>query len=147
MAMEVLVRIGPHSRGLRIESQRELVPTIRRSFADVPRVVNACKLLVQIKDEDRGGEFVDLKEDQVIPDRSVLNVIPQVGFLILFKTFVMFFEQYFSIFLARHIDLFQGKILRSSDILYCFNISLSFWNRFLVKYPKCSQHPMSLDRY
>ena len=72
---QVLVRIGPHSRVLRVESQRELVPTIRRSFADVPRVVNACKLLVQIKDEDWGGEFVDLKEDQVIPDRSVPNVV------------------------------------------------------------------------
>ena len=34
------------------------------------------------KDEDWSGEFVDLKEDQVVPDRSVLNVIPQVGFLI-----------------------------------------------------------------
>ena len=81
MAIQVLVRIGPHSRVVRIESRRELVPTIRRSFADVPRVANACKLLVQIKDEDWGGEFVDLKEDQVIPDRSVLNVIPQVGSL------------------------------------------------------------------
>ena len=58
LEIQVLVRIGPHSRVLRIESQRELVPTIRRSFADVPRVVNACKLLVQIKDEDWGGEFV-----------------------------------------------------------------------------------------
>ena len=81
MAIQVLVRIGPHSRVVRIESRRELVPTIRRSFADVPRVANACTLLVQIKDEDWGGEFVDLKEDQVIPDRSVLNVIPQVGSL------------------------------------------------------------------
>ena len=82
LEIQVLVQIGPHSRVLRIESQCELVPTICRSFANVPRVVNACKLLVQIKDEDWSGEFVDLKEDQVVPDRSVLNVIPQVGFLI-----------------------------------------------------------------
>ena len=53
------MRIGPHSRVVRLENQRELVPTIRRSFADVPRVANACKLLVQIKDEDWGGEFVE----------------------------------------------------------------------------------------
>ena len=43
-AMEILVRIGPHSRVVHLENQRELVPTIRRSFADVPRVANACKL-------------------------------------------------------------------------------------------------------
>ena len=64
-----------------------LVPTIRRSFADVPRVANAFKLLVQIKDEDWGGKFVDMKEDQVIPDRSMMNVIPQVGFLMSLKGF------------------------------------------------------------
>ena len=33
------------------------------------------KLLVQIKDQQWGGEFVDLQEDQDIPDRSALNVI------------------------------------------------------------------------
>ena len=85
------MRIGPHSRVVRLENQRELVPTIRRSFADVPRVANGYKLLVQIKDEEWGGEFVDMKEGQAIPDRSVLNVIPQVGFPMSLKGFVMFF--------------------------------------------------------
>ena len=52
MEIQVLVRIGPHSRVVCIESKRELVSTIRCSFADVPRVENACELIVQIKDED-----------------------------------------------------------------------------------------------
>ena len=76
MEIQVLVRIGPHSHVVRIESKHELVPTIRCSFADVPRVANACELIDQIKDKDWGGEFVDLKEDQVIPDHSMLNAIP-----------------------------------------------------------------------
>jgi len=84
-AIEVLVRVGPRSRVIHIESERKLVAAIRRSFSDVPRVANA-DLIIQIKDEDWGREFVDLKEDQVIPNRSVLNVIPQVGFMMVFET-------------------------------------------------------------
>ena len=32
-------------------------------------------LLVQVKSEEWGGEFVDLKSDATIPDRSVLRVV------------------------------------------------------------------------
>jgi hypothetical protein len=42
-------------------------------------VALASSLVVQLKDEEWNGEFVDLKEGQAIPDHSVLNVIPQVG--------------------------------------------------------------------
>ena len=87
--MEVLVRVGPCSRVIHIESKRELVAAIRCSFSDVPRVANA-DLIIQIKDEEWGGEFVDLKEDQVIPNRSVLNVIPQVGFMMVFEMSLSF---------------------------------------------------------
>ena len=48
-------------------------------FADLWQVADASSLILQLKDEEWGGKFVDLKEGQVIPDHSVLNVIPQVG--------------------------------------------------------------------
>ena len=75
-SLQALVRVGPHSRVVHFESYHDLVPTIRRSFADVPRVSRATTLVIQIKDAEWGGEFVDLKEDQAIPDHCVLNVIP-----------------------------------------------------------------------
>ena len=74
LPVQALVGVGPHSRVVHFESDRELVPTIRRSFADMPRVASATTLVIQIKDPEWGGEFVDLKEDQAIPDHCVLNV-------------------------------------------------------------------------
>ena len=71
-----------HGHVLHIENQSKLVPTIHHVLANVPRVVNACKCLVQIKDEDWVSKFVDLKKDQMIPHLSMQNVIPQIGFLI-----------------------------------------------------------------
>ena len=51
----------PASRVVHFESDRELVSTILRSFADVPRVASATTLVIQIKDPEWDGEFVDLK--------------------------------------------------------------------------------------
>ena len=77
--VQVLVRVGPHSRVVHFESDGDLVPAIRRAFSDLRRVVDASSLVIQLKDEEWGGEFVDLKEGQMPSDHSVVNVIPQVG--------------------------------------------------------------------
>ena len=111
---------------LRIESQCKLVPTIRRLFADVPRVVNACKLLVQIKDEDWIRWSV---EDQVIPDRSVLNVIPHVGFL---KTLTCSSN-------SNLVFPWQGILICSRAkfyilVIYCIIFFSVYWNRILAKH-------------
>ena len=79
--IEVLVQVGQRSRVVRIESEDELVAALCRSSLDVPREANA-NLIVQIKDKDWGGDFMDLKEHQVIPNHSVQNV---VGFMMVFK--------------------------------------------------------------
>lgn len=42
-------------------------------------MVKVSKFVIQLKDENWFGEFVDLREGQEIPDRSVVNVIPQVN--------------------------------------------------------------------
>ena len=75
----VLVRVGLHSRVVQLEAENDLERAIRQTFADLRQVADASSLILQLKDEEWGGEFVDLKEGQVIPDHSVLNVIPQVG--------------------------------------------------------------------
>ena len=83
---EVLVRVGVHSRVIRFDDKEALFSNIHAAFSDIGQVGTPnTKLLVQIKDQQWGGEFVDLQEDQNIPDRSVLNVIvivqaEQVGF-------------------------------------------------------------------
>lgn len=66
---------------VRVESGGNLKEEILNTFADVPRLANAPGFVIQLKVEEWGGKFVDLRDDQVIPDRSVLNVIPQVGLL------------------------------------------------------------------
>ena len=71
--------MGPHSRVVHFENDGDLVPAICRVFSDLRRIVDASSLVIQLKDEEWGGEFVDLKEGQMHPDHSVLNVIPQVG--------------------------------------------------------------------
>ena len=77
---QVLVRMGSNSRVIKIHRDDELKSKICSTFADIPRVVNASKFVIQLKDEEWGGEFVDLREDQEMPDHSILNVIPQVRF-------------------------------------------------------------------
>ena len=77
---QVLVHMRSNSRVIKIQSDDELKLKIRFTFADIPRVVNVLKFIIQFKDEEWGGEFVDLREDQETPDRRILNVIPQVRF-------------------------------------------------------------------
>ena len=48
--------------------------TVRTVFSDISQVATLnAKLLVQIKDQQWGGEFVHQQEDQDIPDRSMLT--------------------------------------------------------------------------
>ncbi len=78
---QVLVRFGAHSWVVRFCSQEDLVPSIRTAFADVSAEASqaSAKLVVQLKDEQWGGEFVDLREGQEVPDHTVLRVaiVPQ----------------------------------------------------------------------
>ena len=74
----VRLQVGPlqvYSRVVEFESETVLVPAIRAAFPDVleASTINA-NLHIQIKDTAWGGEFVDVKEDQLIADHSVLNV-------------------------------------------------------------------------
>ena len=72
---QVLVRLGVHSRVVRFCSMEDLVPSIRTSFAGVSELAStSAQLVIQLKDEEWGGEFVDLREDQEVPNRSVLKV-------------------------------------------------------------------------
>ena len=73
---EALVRVGVYSRVVRFNDKEDLYLNIRAAFSDVCQVgATNTKLLVQIKDQQWGGEFLDLQEGQNIPDRSVLNVV------------------------------------------------------------------------
>ena len=75
---QVLVHLGVHRRVVEFEKNDDLKPAIFRSFSDVPGVANST-MVIQLKDNEWGGEFVDLMEDQNVPDHSVLNVIFEVG--------------------------------------------------------------------
>ena len=74
-AKQALVRAGVCRRVVHFSSRGDLVPAIRSTFSDLPCIASAGKLVIQTKDEEWEGEFVDLREDQDIPDRSVLNVV------------------------------------------------------------------------
>ena len=73
--MKALERIGIHSCVVRFDDNQALYWNIRAAFSDVSQVgAPDTKLLIQIKDQQWGGEFVNL-QDQNIASRSVLNVI------------------------------------------------------------------------
>lgn len=71
---QVLVRVGVSNRVVSLSSDEDLFPEIRRVFSDLPELASDSKLIVQIKDEEWGGAFVDLSDGQKIPHKSVLNV-------------------------------------------------------------------------
>lgn len=73
---EVLVKFRGLSRVVSFDKDEELVQSIKSSFTDVLELaLPRSKLVIQIKDENWFGEFVDIQPDQVIANRSVLNVI------------------------------------------------------------------------
>ena len=80
---QFLVKFGANNRVVRVESGGDLRTEIRRTFADLRRVKEGSRLVIQIRVDDSAwaGEFVDLTEDQLrtVPNKSVLQVVPEVG--------------------------------------------------------------------
>ena len=76
----VLVCFGERKRPVTYtvdENEKEsLLAAAREVFTDVDGIVDES--VVQVKNEQWGGEFVDLKEDEKIPDRAVLRVVTEV---------------------------------------------------------------------
>jgi hypothetical protein len=69
-----LVQYNVYSRVVCFTEERvpAIITGIRRIFSDVmPPVPD---LIVQMKREEWGGEFVDAREDKIVPDRSILKV-------------------------------------------------------------------------
>ena len=76
----VLVRYGERSRSVTFTSGSEsdsdlLLKEVVKTFDD--QMPKSTKLFLQIKEEEWGGEFVDVSRTQSIPDRSVLKVVMQ----------------------------------------------------------------------
>ncbi len=65
-AIKVLVRFGDRCRPVQFTGD-ELHLKIRE-------VNQQEDFFLQIKDEEWGGEFVDISDEQQIPDKSVLNI-------------------------------------------------------------------------
>ena len=61
---------------LTLNNHDDLVQVITSTFNDVPSAKGP--LLIQIKVEEWGGEFVDLRPGQEVPDQSVLSVVVRV---------------------------------------------------------------------
>ena len=73
MEKTVLVQFLKRSRPVSVHgNKKELISRIKEDFHDL---VNAeDELLLQRKDEEWGGEFVDIAEGEEVPDRSVTVV-------------------------------------------------------------------------
>lgn len=74
---KVLVQLGSYNRVVAVDggsrSEREaLISSIRETFSD--KIEDNDAVVLQMKDEEWGGAFVDYFEDRV-PDKSVLRVI------------------------------------------------------------------------
>ena len=66
---KVLVRFGDRCKPVQFTGG-DLHKEIRKAF-----VLNEEDFFLQIKDEEWGGEFVDLSDEQEIPDKSVLKMV------------------------------------------------------------------------
>ena len=53
---------------------RALTAVVRSVFSDV--LLPNQKFFLQVKDEDGGGSVVELQEDRIIPDKSVIEAVP-----------------------------------------------------------------------
>lgn len=84
---EVLCAFGQRHRPISLsvgQGDSDYACVIRQAkkvFEDV--IPSSSVLVLQIKNEAWSGEFTDLKESDIIPDRSVLRLVaeaPQVNF-------------------------------------------------------------------
>ena len=84
----VLVCFGENKRPVSFSAssdvateRKELEGVIFAKFQDVledspqPSTSSRCSLLLQLKSEGWSGEFVDLSEDALIPDSSVIRAV------------------------------------------------------------------------
>ena len=69
---QLLIRMGANNRVVTIQSDDDLRSKVHSTFADIPRAVNASDFVIQITDEEWGGEFVNLREGQQTPNRSII---------------------------------------------------------------------------
>lgn len=74
---DVLVVLGEHRRPVSFvdSGKGELLSAIRKAF----QVEGNCRVFVQIKNEEWGGEFTDVVEGQVIANRSILRAVVERG--------------------------------------------------------------------
>ena len=72
---KVLVLLGPYSRVVELTGDAQLFGAIRNTFNDLPCIKNGTGTLhIKIKNEEWHGEFIDMLQEQFIPDRAVLQV-------------------------------------------------------------------------
>ena len=76
---EVLACFGDHKRVLNFSSTVKEIDDLKRAFlatfSDVLESgVEEKNVVVQLKSEVWGGEFLDITDDQLIPDRSVIKI-------------------------------------------------------------------------
>ena len=64
------------------DERKSLVAAIGDTFKDVVNDGFSDDVVVQMKSEDWGGEFVDVPKDAVIPDRAVLQIITEVSLVV-----------------------------------------------------------------
>ena len=77
---KVLVLLGPYSRVVELSGDGQLVNAIRNTFNDLPYVKNGI-LHVKIKNEE-WHEFIDIEEEQLIPDHAVIQATVLPGIIV-----------------------------------------------------------------
>ena len=76
----VLVCMGGRNRIVNLQcsagvsDRRLLMASVKDVFSDV--LLKDQLFFLQIKDEEWGGAFVELQEDRMVPDKSVIEAVP-----------------------------------------------------------------------
>ena len=75
--ISVLVHLGDHSRVVKTEAVVEAVQTrVLFTFGDVITPETRSEdIILKMKDENWGGVFIDVQDQQPIPDKSVLKAV------------------------------------------------------------------------
>ena len=74
---KVLVCLGDRKREVIFTA--DIMGAVRSSFSDVLLAAHdgrPAKFILQLKNEEWGGDFLDVADESEVPDRSVLKVIP-----------------------------------------------------------------------
>ena len=86
MKKEVLCMFGQRRRPMSFsvgegEGESDYNCALRQAkilFEDVIMISSSSVFILQLKNEEWSGEFTDLKEADIIPDRSVLRLVAEV---------------------------------------------------------------------